>query len=204
MKKMITAAAFAAAFVSTASADMVEGPIVAQQDSSFTVRLVSSEAGWTGWLSWISNTESEAVTLLSNKGPKDAAPIAVGTVEAGESLIFQYEITKGTKNTFRQDDEAGARQFRRCQSCHTLNEGGRHTVGPNLYSVIGHEAASAEGFNYSPQLTEAGLTWDVETLDAWIENPRAMVPGNRMSFVGLRDAADRRDVIGYLAVETAD
>ena len=112
MKKMITAAAFAAAFVSTASADMVEGPIVAQQDSSFTVRLVSSEAGWTGWLSWISNTESEAVTLLSNKGPKDAAPIAVGTVEAGESLIFQYEITKGTKNPFRQDDEAGARQFR--------------------------------------------------------------------------------------------
>tara|TARA_Y100001933_G_C18833843_1_gene494570 strand:+ start:263 stop:838 length:576 start_codon:yes stop_codon:yes gene_type:complete len=98
----------------------------------------------------------------------------------------------------------GARQFRRCQSCHTLNEGGRHTVGPNLHGIVGRAAASAEGFNYSPQLTEAGLTWDVETLDAWIENPRAMVPGNRMSFVGLRDAADRRDVIGYLAVETAD
>lgn len=98
----------------------------------------------------------------------------------------------------------GARQFRRCQSCHTLNEGGRHTVGPNLHGIMGRAAASAEGFSYSRQLTEAGLTWDVETLDAWIENPRAMVPGNRMSFVGLRDAADRRDVIGYLAVETAD
>ena len=102
------------------------------------------------------------------------------------------------------DLQNGARQFRRCQSCHTLNEGGRHTVGPNLHGIVGAEAAAAEGFNYSRQLTEAGLVWDVDTLDTWIENPRAMVPGNRMSFVGLRDAEDRRDVIGYLAVETAD
>ncbi|MEA1941559.1 MAG: c-type cytochrome [Pseudomonadota bacterium] len=102
------------------------------------------------------------------------------------------------------DLQNGARQFRRCQSCHTLNEGGRHTVGPNLHDIVGAEAAAAEGFNYSRQLTEAGLVWDVETLDSWIENPRAMVPGNRMSFVGLRDAEDRRDVIGYLAVETAE
>jgi len=101
------------------------------------------------------------------------------------------------------DLQNGARQFRRCQSCHTLNEGGRHTVGPNLHGIVGAEAAAAEGFNYSRQLAEAGLVWDVETLDTWIENPRAMVPGNRMSFVGLRDAEDRRDVIGYLAVETA-
>ena len=102
------------------------------------------------------------------------------------------------------DLQNGARQFRRCQSCHTLNEGGRHTVGPNLHGIVGAEAAAAEGFNYSRQLTEAGLVWDVDTLDTWIENPRAMVPGNRMSFVGLRDAEDRRDVIGYLAVETAE
>jgi cytochrome c len=98
----------------------------------------------------------------------------------------------------------GARQFRRCQSCHTLNEGGRHTVGPNLHGVMGSEAASAEGFAYSRQLSESSLVWDAATMDAWIENPRALVPGNRMSFVGLRDADDRRDVIAHIAIATAD
>lgn len=98
----------------------------------------------------------------------------------------------------------GARQFRRCQSCHTLNEGGRNSVGPNLYGVIGQPAASHAQFSYSSQLSDAGLVWDLATLDAWIENPRALVAGNRMSFVGLRDPEDRRDVIAYIAVQTSD
>lgn len=98
----------------------------------------------------------------------------------------------------------GARQFRRCQSCHTLNEGGRNSVGPNLYGIIGQPAARVAQFSYSSQLSDAGLVWDLATLDAWIENPRALVTGNRMSFVGLRDAEDRRDVIAYIAVHTTD
>jgi len=96
----------------------------------------------------------------------------------------------------------GRRQFRRCQSCHTMTEGGRHTVGPNLYGVLARPAASAPGFSYSRALRDSGLEWDRDTLDAWIENPRHLVPGNRMSFVGLRDASDRRDVIAYIAAET--
>ncbi len=104
-----------------ATADMTEGPIVAQQDSEFSVRLVSSSAGWTGWrellradtaMEYIGNIEGEPALMLSNKGDKNAAPTLVGRVQAGEALYFQYEITKGTLNTYRQDDEVGAQQFR--------------------------------------------------------------------------------------------
>ena len=123
--------------------------------------------------------------------------------EAGEHRSADEILASLGEGYADADLQNGARQFRRCQSWHTLNEGGRHTVGPNLYSVIGHEAASAEGFNYSRQLSEAGIVWTLDNLDTWIENPRAMVPGNRMSFVGLRDADDRRDVIAHIAVETA-
>lgn len=139
--------------------------------------------------------------------PAAAADTGTAAVEAdsGDTGSDAQAILASLGGDYADADlQNGARQFRRCQSCHTLNEGGRHTVGPNLHGIVGAEAAAAEGFNYSRQLSEAGLVWDVDTLDSWIENPRAMVPGNRMSFVGLRDAEDRRDVIGYLAVETAE
>lgn len=100
--------------------------------------------------------------------------------------------------------ENGARVYRRCQSCHTLPEGGRHMVGPNLYGVFGREAGAAEGFRYSPAMAESGIVWSAETLDEYLTNPRTYIPRNRMSFAGLRDAEDRRDVIAYLAVETHD
>ncbi|WP_323763117.1 cytochrome c family protein [Maricaulis sp.] len=142
----------------------------------------------------------------------ESAPETVDTAPAGSpqaegeatAATAPSAILAGLGAEYASADLAsGARQFRRCQSCHTLSEGGRHTVGPNLYGIIGAPAANADRFSYSTQLQEAGLTWDLATLDAWIENPRALVPGNRMSFVGLRAPEDRRDVIAYIAVQTA-
>lgn len=149
---------------------------------------------------------NEAAAPAAEPAPTSSAAAGPSGSQSGEAAGGDAEAILASLGGDYADADLtnGARQFRRCQSCHTLNEGGRHTVGPNLHGIMGRAAASAEGFSYSRQLTEAGLTWNVETLDAWIENPRALVPGNRMSFVGLRDAADRRDVIGYLAVETAE
>jgi len=98
--------------------------------------------------------------------------------------------------------ENGGRVFRRCQSCHTVDEGGRNMVGPNLHGVFGREAGAAEGFRYSPAMAESGITWTAETMDAYLANPRTYIPRNRMSFAGLRAEDDRRDVIAWLAVQT--
>lgn len=129
----------------------------------------------------------------------ETAP-ATTTAFAAESTPASSGTPAPAMLAFADADLAnGQRQYRRCQSCHTINEGGRNTVGPNLYDTYGHPAARLQGFSYSRALSESGLVWDHDTLDAWIENPSRLVPGTRMSFVGLRDADDRRDVIAYLA-----
>ncbi|MBA4805514.1 MAG: cytochrome c family protein [Brevundimonas sp.] len=100
------------------------------------------------------------------------------------------------------DIENGRRVFARCRACHTLTEGGPNMTGPNLHGVFGRVAGSKDGFNYSPALREAGFAWDAERLDHWLENPREFLRGNKMSFAGIRDAEDRRDLIAFLKVET--
>ncbi|WP_421859325.1 c-type cytochrome [Oceanicaulis sp.] len=98
--------------------------------------------------------------------------------------------------------ENGARIYRRCQSCHTVEEGGRNMVGPNLHGVFGAEAGAKDGFRYSPAMSESGIVWTAETMDAYLTNPRTYIPRNRMSFAGLRDEDDRNDLIAWLAVNT--
>ncbi|WAC58934.1 c-type cytochrome [Brevundimonas sp. SL130] len=96
----------------------------------------------------------------------------------------------------------GRRVFARCRACHTIGEGAPDMAGPNLYGVFGRKAGDRPRYNYSNTLRTAQFVWDADTLDHWLENPKAFLPGNKMTFAGLSDAADRRDVIAYLKVET--
>lgn len=96
----------------------------------------------------------------------------------------------------------GARTWKLCQSCHLTAEGAGNLVGPNLHGIFGQQVATVEGFAYSPALQAETFVWTPEQLDHWLENPRTFVPGNRMSFAGVRREADRLGVIAYLMVET--
>lgn len=100
------------------------------------------------------------------------------------------------------DLDNGRRAFARCRSCHTITDGGPNMTGPNLYGVFGRQAGIHPGFNYSSAVKEAGFAWDAERLDHWLENPRTFLKGTKMSFAGIPDATDRRDVIAFLKVET--
>lgn len=97
---------------------------------------------------------------------------------------------------------AGARTWKLCQSCHLTAEGAGNLVGPNLHGIFGNQVATVEGFAYSPALQAETFIWTPELLNDWLENPRTFVPGNRMSFSGVRREADRLGVIAYLMVET--
>lgn len=98
------------------------------------------------------------------------------------------------------DDPQAARGqelFARCSACHAADRP-LTKVGPHLVGVFGRTAGSLDGFPYSEALTDSGLVWDDATLAAFLRNPRELVPGNRMAFVGMRDDADIAAVIAYL------
>jgi cytochrome c len=99
--------------------------------------------------------------------------------------------------------DKGERVFRRCQSCHLVDQA-RNRVGPHLVGIFGRPAASVEGFNYSAAMRESGIVWDAESIAAYIRDPRGYIPGNRMAFAGLRRDEDVDAVIAYLRAATAE
>ncbi len=100
--------------------------------------------------------------------------------------------------------DAGRRVFAQCRSCHVIQAGAPHRVGPNLHAVFGREIGTAEGFTYSQAVQDANFVWDADHLDHWLQNPQTFLPGNRMAFAGVRDETQRRDLIAYLMVEAAE
>lgn len=102
------------------------------------------------------------------------------------------------------DVEHGKQVFNLCRSCHTIVPGGSTSTGPNLHDVWGAKAGQRPGFAYSDALKGTGWTWDAARLDPWITDPQKTLPGTKMTFTGLSDPADRRDVIAYLRLADAD
>lgn len=95
----------------------------------------------------------------------------------------------------------GAQTFAQCRACHTLTQGGKSVMGPNLHGVFGRRAGSMPGFAYSPALKGSGLVWDARTLDAFLAAPTVKVPGTRM-VLKVADPARRAALIAYLKAET--
>lgn len=103
-----------------------------------------------------------------------------------------------------QDAEAGKKVFTKCAPCHAIGPGAKNKVGPELNGILDRPAASVEGFNYSEALKKSGLKWDDANLHKWLENPKALVPGTKMVFPGVKDEIERDDLIAYIESFNAD
>ena len=96
------------------------------------------------------------------------------------------------------DAVAGEKVFKKCKACHVV-DAEKHKTGPHLVNIIGRVAGRADGYKrYSNAMKSSGIVWNEETLDGYLEKPKAYVKGTRMVFAGLRKEKDRANVIAYL------
>lgn len=149
-----------------------------------------------------------ALTSTSACSGGDGAAPTAGTETSSEAAATPDTPSAGSIDTldgtvladFTGDASSGAAVFAQCRACHVVDEGVNRT-GPSLHNVVGSEAGSVGGFNYSDAISQSGITWTPEKLFQYLENPRRITPGTRMAFRGLSDPQDRADIIAYLQSE---
>ena len=114
------------------------------------------------------------------------------TVAAASSLLIALPA-------HAQNVEAGQKAFKQqCGLCHDTSAG-KNRVGPSLFGLVGRKSGAVDGFHYSDANKNSGLTWDQVTLDKYLGDPRGTVPGTTMTYAGVKNEEQRRDIIAYLA-----
>jgi len=117
--------------------------------------------------------------------------LAVAVVAASSLLIVLPARAQNAEN--------GQKAFKQqCGLCHDV-AAGKNRVGPSLSGVVGRKAGGVDGFHYSDGNKNSGLTWDQATLDKYLADPRGTVPGTTMTYAGVKNEEQRKDIIAYLA-----
>ena len=114
------------------------------------------------------------------------------------ATLFGVTFLISAGSALAADVEAGKKVFRKCKACHTLKAGGKSAIGPNLYGIVGREAATVDGFKYSKAMKESGLVWDEANLTGYLTKPQEFLPGNKIPFPGLKKPEQIENVIAYI------
>lgn len=130
-------------------------------------------------------------TAMTEGGQSEGTvePAEVAAVEEGPSFEELFAAA---------DVAAGEKLYKKCKACHKLTDG-TNATGPSLFGIVGQDVGIAEGFSYSGTMAELGGAWTPERINEFLIKPKDMVPGTKMSFSGMKKAADRANLIAYLA-----
>ena len=133
----------------------------------------------------------------SHGGEEVAQAYTIDTGEAGGGEAAAAEEGPDFATLMASADAAaGEKVFGKCKACHKVD--GTNGTGPHLDGVVGRAVAGVAGFGYSDSMVAHGGDWTPEALSAFLENPKGVVAGTKMSFAGLKKPEDRANVIAYL------
>ena len=103
-----------------------------------------------------------------------------------------------------QDVAAGEQSFKKCLPCHSIGEGAKNKVGPELNGIDGRHSGTAPGYSYSEANKKSGITWDKAQFLDYIKDPRVKIPGTKMIFPGIKNEKEAESLWAYLSSFGAD
>ena len=113
-------------------------------------------------------------------------------------VLAAIALAASTAAASAQDVAAGEQSFKKCLPCHSVGEGAKNKVGPELNGLDGRKSGNAEGFNYTEANKNSGITWNESTFKEYIKDPRAKIPGTKMVFAGIKNEEEVENLWAYL------
>jgi cytochrome c len=114
------------------------------------------------------------------------------------AVLAAIALAASTAAASAQDVAAGEQSFKKCLPCHSVGEGAKNKVGPELNGLDGRKAGATEGFNYTEGNKNSGITWNESVFKEYIKDPRAKIPGTKMVFAGIKNEQEVNDLWAYL------
>jgi len=140
---------------------------------------------------------AEEIYHLDSQNPGVVELTAMQFIEVPEADVPEEDFSELLAMA---DASKGAKVFNKCKACHKLADG-ENSVGPHLFQIVDRQIGAVSGFAYSNPMSSLEGVWNVDELNAFLNNPRQYLPGTKMTFAGLKKGQDRADVIAYMQSE---
>ena len=115
------------------------------------------------------------------------------------SALLVIATSAAASNALAQDVAAGKTSFNKCMACHSIGEGAKNKVGPELNGLDGRKSGTVPDYNYSDANKNSGITWNEAQFKEYIKDPKAKIPGTKMAFAGIKREQEVNDIWAFIA-----